>query len=141
MLFRSGPERANLERLAGDGIELLGWQSNEQIRDLYRSSLATILPGEEDFGIVPVEAQACGRPVIALGHGGALDTVVDGTTGLLFAEATVDSLADAMTRAANTAWDSTQIRAHAERFSHSRFLTEIAQVLDDTMRAPEGQRW
>lgn len=137
----NGPERANLERLAGDGIELLGWRSDDEIRELYRSSIATILPGEEDFGIVPVEAQACGRPVIALGRGGALDTVVDGSTGVLFAEPTVDSLADAMTRAVATPWDPTRIRTHAERFSHARFLSEISQVVDDTMRAPEGRRW
>ncbi len=82
----NGPERANLERLAGDGIELLGWRTDDEIRDLYRASTATILPGEEDFGIVPVEAQACGRPVVALGRGGALDTVIDGETGVLFAD-------------------------------------------------------
>src|SRR5215204_5411784 len=88
----NGPERANLERLAGDGIELAGWRTDEEIRDLYRSAVAAILPGEEDFGIVPVEAQACGRPVVALGRGGALDTVIDGETGVLFDDTTVDSL-------------------------------------------------
>ena len=90
-----GPERANLERLAGDGVELVGWRTDEEIRELYRSSIAAILPGEEDFGIVPVEAQACGRPVVALGRGGALDTVIDGETGVLFADTTVESLAAA----------------------------------------------
>src|SRR5436190_6929758 len=105
----NGPERANLERLTGDGIELAGWLSDEEIRTLYRSSTAAILPGEEDFGIVPVEAQACGRPVVALGRAGALDTVIDGETGVLFEEATVESLAAALTRAASIQWDAAKI--------------------------------
>lgn len=137
----NGPERGNLERLAGDGIELLGWRSDDDIRELYRNSIATILPGEEDFGIVPVEAQACGRPVVALGRAGALDTVIDGETGVLFDEPTVDSLAAALTRAAATSWDSEKIRAHAERFSRARFVAEVRRIVDETMSAPAGQRW
>lgn len=137
----NGPERANLERLAGDGIELVGWRTDEEIRELYRASIAAILPGEEDFGIVPVEAQACGRPVVALGRGGALDTVIDGETGVLFEQPTVDSLAAALTRAASTPWSAPRIRAHAERFSRARFVAEIQHIVDDTLRAPAGQRW
>ncbi len=137
----NGPERANLEKLAGDGIELLGWRSDDEIRELYRRSVATILPGEEDFGIVPVEAQACGRPVVALGRGGALDTVIDGETGVLFAEPTVPSLAAALTRAAHTAWDTARIRQHADTFSRQRFISDIRRVVDDTLSAPAGQRW
>jgi glycosyltransferase involved in cell wall biosynthesis len=136
-----GPERANLERLAGDGVELVGWRTDEEIRALYQSCLAAVLPGEEDFGIVPVEAQACGRPVVALGRGGALDTVIDGETGVLFAETTVDSLAAGFRRAAAIQWDATRIRRHAEQFSRARFVTDIERVVDDTLRAPAGQRW
>ena len=137
----NGPERANLERLSGDGIELLGWRTDDEIRDLSRTSVAAILPGEEDFGIVPVEAQACGRPVIALGRGGALDTVIDGETGVLFAEASVDALAGAMRRAAAQPWDSQRIRSHAERFSRARFATEMQHIVEETLQAPAGQRW
>ncbi len=136
-----GPERANLERLAGDGVELLGRRTDDEIRELYRSSVATILPGEEDFGIVPVEAQACGRPVVALGRGGALDTVIDGETGVLYGDTTVESLAEGLRRAANTPWDAARIRRHAERFSRQRFVQDIERVIDDTLRAPAGQRW
>lgn len=136
-----GPEQANLETLAGDGIELAGWRTDDEIRDLYRTSTATILPGEEDFGIVPVEAQACGRPVVALGRGGALDTVIDGETGVLFEEPSVDSLAAALTRTAGLAWDSARIRRHAETFSRTRFVREIQHVVDDTLSAPVGERW
>ncbi len=137
----SGPERQNLERLAGDGIELAGWRSDEEIRHLYRNCTAAILPGEEDFGIVPVEAQACGRPVVALGRGGVLDTVIDGETGVLFDETTVESLEAALRRAAAAAWNPVRIRAHAETFSRRRFIAEIEQVVDDTMQAPAGTRW
>jgi len=136
-----GPERGRLEALAGDGIELLGWKSDEEIRTLYRASTATILPGEEDFGIVPVEAQACGRPVVALGRGGALDTVRDGETGVLIADTSVDALADGLRLAARTSWDAARIRAHADTFSAPRFLADIRRVVDDTMSAPVGHVW
>ena len=102
---------------------------------------AAILPGEEDFGIVPVEAQACGRPVVALGRGGALDTVIDGETRVLVPEPTVDALADGLRRAASTPWNSARIRAHAETFSRRRFVTEVERVVNDTMAAPAGTRW
>jgi len=137
----NGPERANLEKLTGDGIELAGWRTDEEVRELYRTCTAAILPGEEDFGIVPVEAQACGRPVVALGRGGALDTVIDGDTGVLFDEPTVDSLAAALTRAAGIPWNSARIRRHAETFSRARFVREVQQVVDDTLSAPVGERW
>lgn len=136
-----GPERANLQQLAGDGVELVGWREDEEIRDYYRQAIATILPGEEDFGIVPVEAQACGRPVVALGRGGALDTVMDGVTGVLVPDTTVDALAAGLRRAAAATWDAGRIRRHAETFSRQRFVREIRQVVDDTLNAPAGQRW
>ena len=115
--------------------------SNEEIRDHYRSCVAAILPGEEDFGIVPVEAQACGRPVVALGRGGALDTVIDGETGVLFGDTTVESLSAALTRAASIPWDAAKIRRHAEQFSRARFVNEIQHIVSDTLSAPAGQRW
>ena len=137
----NGPERQRLEKLTGDGVALVGWRPDEEIRELYRSSVAAILPGEEDFGIVPVEAQATGRPVVALGRGGALDTVIDGETGVLVPDTTVESLADGLTRAANTTWHPARIRAHAERFSRERFVSEIRHIVDDTLNAPAGQQW
>ena len=135
-----GPERESLQALAGDGITFRGWCTNEEIRDLYRSSIATILPGEEDFGIVPLEAQACGRPVVALGRGGALETVVDGVTGVLV-EPGVEALADGLTRAGAVEWDPVAIRRHADTFSRSRFVTEIQAAIDETMAVPAGHRW
>jgi glycosyltransferase involved in cell wall biosynthesis len=135
-----GPERAALEAIGGEGVRFLGWCTNEEIRDLYRSSLATILPGEEDFGIVPLEAQACGRPVVALGRGGALETVIDGETGVLV-EPGEDALVDGLQRAARMTWDSDRIRHHAERLSRVRFVSEIQSAIDETMAAPAGDRW
>jgi glycosyltransferase involved in cell wall biosynthesis len=135
-----GPERERLETLGGGDVRFLGWSTNEAIRDLYRASIATILPGEEDFGIVPLEAQACGRPVVALGVGGARETVVDGVTGVLV-DAGEEALAAGMQRAAATDWDSQRIRHHAERFGRDRFVREIQQAIDETMAAPTGQRW
>lgn len=136
-----GPERAALEPLAGTDVRFLGWRSNEEIRDLYQSSVAVILPGEEDFGIVPLEAQACGRPAVALGRGGALETVIDGTTGVLVPEATEESLAEGLRTAASRTWDSSAIRAHAERFSRERFVREMTGIIDETLAAPPGTRW
>ncbi len=79
-----GPEEARLKQLAaGTPTEFLGWRTDSDVRDLYRSAAVVLLPGTEDFGIVPVEAQACGVPVVALAHGGACETVVDGVTGFL----------------------------------------------------------
>ena len=135
-----GPERARLEASAGSDIRFLGWCTNEEIRDLYRSTIAALLPGEEDFGIVPLEAQACGRPVIALKSGGALETVVDGETGILV-EPGEEALADGMRRAAATAWDPERIRRHADRFSRDRFAAEVMHVVGETMAAPAGHRW
>jgi glycosyltransferase involved in cell wall biosynthesis len=135
-----GPERARLEVLAGGDIRFLGWCTNEQIRELYRSSIATILPGEEDFGIVPLEAQACGRPVVALARGGALETVVEGHTGVLV-EPGEEALADGLKRAAAASWDTVAIRRHAERFSRARFVAEIHASIEETMNAPAGERW
>ena len=135
-----GPERARLEASAGSDTRFLGWCTNEEIRDLYRSTIAALLPGEEDFGIVPLEAQACGRPVIALKSGGALETVVDGETGILV-EPGEEALADGMRRAAATAWDPERIRRHADRFSRDRFAAEVMHVVGETMAAPAGHRW
>jgi glycosyltransferase involved in cell wall biosynthesis len=137
----TGPERERLERQAGPTVEFMGGLSDEAIRDEYRRAAAVLMPGEEDFGIVPVEAQACGRPVVALGRGGALDTVIDGETGVLFPEATVDSLVAALDRATRTRFDPDRIRRHAEQFSRGRYLREMTAVVDETMEAPAGSRW
>jgi glycosyltransferase involved in cell wall biosynthesis len=129
----SGPERARLESLAGPGVEFLGWQSDEQIRALYRTSAATLLPGTEDFGIVPVEAQACGCPVVALDAGGAQETVVDGQTGVLVASNSVDAFAEALDRVGKTTFDPAAIRTNALRFSRARFMETFRGAVTDAI--------
>jgi glycosyltransferase involved in cell wall biosynthesis len=139
-IIGDGPERQRLEAMAGSEVRFLGWRTNEEIRDLYRASIAALLPGEEDFGIVPLEAQACGRPVVALGRGGALETVIDGETGVLV-DAGEDALVEGLRRVETTKWDPVRISQHAQRFSRERFVAEIGHVIDDTMNAPPGHRW
>lgn len=128
-----GPDRARLEARADGHVTFTGPASNDDIRDLYRGAHAVLLPGEEDFGIVPVEAQACGTPVIALGRGGALETVRDGVTGLHAGASDAAAFADALLRAESMTWDRAAIRANAERFSHAAFTTGFAAIVDDAL--------
>ena len=129
-----GPEREALQRDAGPGVLFLGRRSNDEIRDLYRRAAVTLLPGEEDFGIVPLEAQACGRPVVALGRGGALETVRPGETGVLVAEAVPQAFAAAIAQAIDRPFDSRAIRRHAEQFSRARFADQMTAVIHETCR-------
>ncbi len=124
-----GPERVSLERAAQGDVEFLGRRPNDEIRELYRRAAVTLLPGEEDFGIVPLEAQACGRPVVALGRGGALETVVAGETGILVDESTPQAFCDGIRRAIDHPFDPMVIRRHAQRFSRTRFAEEMAAMI------------
>jgi glycosyltransferase involved in cell wall biosynthesis len=141
-----GPDRRALERVvheqrADATVELLGPLPDEGLRDEYRRARAVLLPGEEDFGIVPVEAQACGTPVIALGRGGALETVRHEETGLLFDEPNVDSLATTLERFTEMTFDRSAIRRHAEQFSRERHVQRMRTAIDETLSAPPGRRW
>ncbi len=124
-----GSRLSALKATAGSNIEFLGWQTDDDILKLYRACRALIFPGEEDYGIVPLEAQACGRPVVAYGRGGALETVSDGISGLFFNEQTVDDLIDAVQRCAAQPWDPHAIRRHAEQFDTANFITGLADSL------------
>jgi glycosyltransferase involved in cell wall biosynthesis len=135
----TGPEMARLQALAGPDAEFLGWQPDEQIRELYRSAAATILPGTEDFGIVPVEAQACGCPVVALDAGGARETVRDGVTGVLVPEPTSDALAEGLRRVLATRFDGDAIRDNALNFSRARFLEAFQQAVTDAVAERPGR--
>jgi glycosyltransferase involved in cell wall biosynthesis len=130
-----GPDRQRLERAGGAAVRFLGYLSNEEIRGLYRKSAVVLLPGEEDFGIAPLEAQACGRPVVALGRGGALETVVPGVTGALVNELDPRAFADALTATIDRKFDSVVIRAHAERFGRARFGDEMSALIRDACPA------
>ncbi len=128
-----GPERPALERLTNGSVQFLGRLTDEDVRALYRRAAVTLLPGEEDFGIVPLEAQACGRPVVALGRGGALETVRHGETGLLISEPSPDAFADAIRAVVAGPFDAAHIRRHAERFSRERFGDEMEALVGNTL--------
>lgn len=134
-----GPERRKLEAAARGNVRIVGEVSDAMLRGYYRQCQALIFPGEEDFGIVPVEGQACGRPVIAYGRGGALESVVDGVTGTFFAEQTPEALAAAVRKADDVAWDGAAIRGHAQRFSRERFVTEITNFISDVVGGTPGR--
>lgn len=131
-----GPELARLRETAGPSVEFLGSLSDEQVRTAYQDAAAVLLPGIEDFGIVPVEAQACGRPVIALAEGGACETVIDGSTGILVAEPTDTAFAAAIDRVRRVRFDATAIRQHAVRFSRERFHAAFKQQVDQVLSVP-----
>jgi glycosyltransferase involved in cell wall biosynthesis len=135
----TGPDRARLERQASAGdsggttVEFLGRVPDERLRDLYQRASMTLMTGEEDFGIAPVESQACGRPVVALARGGAKETVVPGETGVLVNEVTAAAFADGITHVLDTPFDATAIRRHAERFGRRRFQDDFAALMAETI--------
>ena len=124
-----GTLERELRKRAGSPVEFLGEVNDERLRELYRHCRALIFPGLEDFGMVPVEAQACGRPVICYGAGGALETVIDGVTGVQFQPQTVEALRAAVERFENASWDSARIREHSLQFSPKRFQDEMRSFL------------
>ena len=96
---------------------------------MFERCRALILPGEEDFGLTTLEANAAGRPVVAFARGGALDTVRDGETGVLFHDATTESLEEALRKVQQTRWNTAHLRAHAESFSEDVFIARFRSVL------------
>ena len=126
-----GRDRARLEKSAGSNVKLMGRVDDAALRDLLARCRAFIFPGLEDFGIAPLNAMACGKPVIAFDGGGAVDTVIDGITGVLFNRQTVPALMQAVRRFEACTFAPDQIRAHAERFSVGRFNKEILKALED----------
>lgn len=132
VVIGEGPEFEKIRVKAGPNVTLLGHQPFESLRDYMQRARAFVFAAEEDFGIVPVEAQACGTPVIAFGRGGATETVVDGVTGTFFDEQTPESLVRAVGRfdARARGWDASLIRRNAERFSAARFRNEFENLVE-----------
>jgi len=126
-----GRDAARLEKLAKPNVQFLGRVPDADLPDLMARCKAFIFPGREDFGITPVEAEACGRPVIAYGAGGALDTVIDGETGVLFEEQTVESITAAIQRCNALNFDAAVIRAHAENFSTETFQQKMTAFVEE----------
>jgi glycosyltransferase involved in cell wall biosynthesis len=126
-----GRDQARLEKLAQPNIQFLGRVPEADLPDLIARCRAFVFPGYEDFGITPVEAQACGRPVIAFGAGGALDTVIDCQTGVLFRQQTVDALIDGVRRFNSMRFDPQTARSNAERFSTDVFKQNLGNFLEE----------
>lgn len=129
----TGGELEKLRAIAAPNIEFLGWQSDDKITSLYRNCRMLIFPGEEDFGLVPLEAQACGKPVVAYGKGGALESVIANTSGIFFEEQTEQCLLTAVDKCASIKWDPSVIRAHAEKFGITNFIQGMTDVIEKTL--------
>ena len=136
VVIGSGPEFQKIKSLAGDNVTLLGHQSFDALQGHMRNARAFIFAAEEDFGITPVEAQACGTPVIAFGKGGSRETVIPGKTGLFFNEQTPGSIARAVAEfeISSGSFDPVRIRQHAEQFSSAAFRSRLATFAEHSWK-------
>jgi glycosyltransferase involved in cell wall biosynthesis len=128
-----GSDKLRLQRMAGPTIEFLGYQSSDALRSLYAGATATIFPGLEDFGLVPVESMACGTPVIAYRGGGALETVVEGDTGTFFTAQTPEALTEILQSFDHKKYSSEKCQKRAEMFSRSKFEQQLHSQIDRLM--------
>jgi len=129
MIAGDGRDRARLQEMAKPNVQFLGRVSDETARDLLARCRAFLFPGEEDFGITPLEANACGKPVIAFAGGGALETMVEGVTGEFFREPTAPSLAEVVRAFNDGKYDPHAIRRHAEKFGTQVFKEKLASTI------------
>ncbi|MFN2448872.1 MAG: glycosyltransferase [Candidatus Baltobacteraceae bacterium] len=126
----TGPQERELRDLArGTTTRMLGFVSDAQVNELLGNARAAILPGEEDFGLVPLEAAACGRPAIALRAGGALETVQEGVTGAFFDESSPRSLANVLRNFDGSRFDPQRLRAHAQTFAPQQFIDNLRAIV------------
>lgn len=135
VVIGDGSDRKRLEKLAGKNTEFLGRQPDEVVAKYASRCRALIFPGEEDFGMVPLEINASGRPVIALRAGGALETVIENKTGMFFDEQTADSLAAAIEEFESLSWNRQIMRQHAEKFDNQVFIERINNFLQNVAPA------
>lgn len=141
IIIGDGPEREKLEEMADkEYVTFLGRMPDEVVKEHLAKCKALLFPGEEDFGIVPLEAMSCGRPVIAYGRGGALDTVVDGKTGLFFKEQTVDSLSDVIEKFETMELKKDEIRQRALEFSEENFRKQIIEFVKNEYKKMEERK-
>jgi len=129
IVIGDGPDRERLEKLADDRIEFLGRQPDAIVNYYAARCRALMFPGEEDFGMAPLEANAAGRPVIAYRGGGAVETVMESVTGVFFDEANSHSLAEAIEKFEGLRWDQYTLRSHAEKFDRTVFAFRVLQFL------------
>lgn len=149
VIVGDGPEKSKLVKIAKRKIEFLPWQDSESLRRLYSGCRALIFPGEEDFGIVPLEAQCCGRPVVAYGRGGVLETVIpanrtpdqepmNAPTGIFFFQSAPEALIEAVMSLDRYAFDPQAIRCHALKFDKPVFVKKLAQYLESRIKERFG---
>jgi glycosyltransferase involved in cell wall biosynthesis len=141
VVIGDGPDFKKIRRLAGPNVHLMGAQATDVLCDHMQRARGFLFAAEEDFGIVPVEAQACGTPVIAFRRGGQTETIVEGETGLFFAEQEPDCLIDAVQRFEKHQFAPHRIRRNAVRFARVRFKREFHQYMSEVCEAyAEGKR-
>jgi glycosyltransferase involved in cell wall biosynthesis len=129
VIIGDGPDRARLEKIADDRIEFMGRQPDKVVNYFASRCQALLFPGEEDFGMVPLEVNAAGRPVIAYRGGGALETVVENVTGVFFDQQNGHSLAEAIEKFEGLTWRQDALRHHAEKFDRNVFAFRVLQFL------------
>lgn len=134
-----GEEEEKLRAMAGPTVEFVGRVSDEQLQDYYAHAKAFLFPGIEDFGLTPLEAMAGGTPVLAYGRGGALETVVDGETGMFFHEQTPGALAACIEEFECRSFSAAACRARAEQFSREKFKGEIAAFCEAAVAEARGE--
>lgn len=130
VVIGDGSQYKDIEAKAGPSVKMLGRVDDEVVLDHMERCKAFLFPGEEDFGITPIEAEACGKPVIAYGRGGALETIVEDKTGVFFYEQTVGAVIKAVRRFEAMRFDGDEIRAQAEKFSEERFRRELKEFIE-----------
>jgi glycosyltransferase involved in cell wall biosynthesis len=140
MVIGDGPERARLEALAGPTVKFLGRQPDIVVNRHAARCRALIFPGEEDFGMAPLEINAAGRPVVAYGAGGATETVIENLNGVLFPEQTTESLIQALEKHESQVWDPSAIRRNAQRYDMSIFQKRLLNFLGQVSPAIQEQR-
>jgi glycosyltransferase involved in cell wall biosynthesis len=129
VIIGDGPDRARLEKLADDRIEFLGRQSDAVVNYYAARCRALLFPGEEDFGMAPLEANAAGRPVIAYRGGGAVETIEEGKTGIFFDQPDSRALSETIEKFEGMRWDQYTLRRHAEKFDRTVFTFRVLQFL------------
>lgn len=133
VIIGTGSDQSRLKNMAKINVEFLGWQSDKSVQEYLRNAKALIFSGEEDFGLTPVEAMACGRPVVALKKGGTLETVIEGETGTFFDHETPESLNDAVDKLEKdyTKFTPNNCRKQAEKFSTDKFREQIRETVSE----------
>ena len=132
VIIGTGNDEARLKRLASSHIDFLGFKDDDVVKEYLENCRAFIFPGEEDFGIAPVEAMACGKPVLAFRKGGLTETMIEGVTGQFFEEQTVESMEAGLTQLLinEKDYDAEAIAKHAEQFSEKAFKKAVKAVID-----------